>query len=227
MDVGLPRALRDEIVATHKRSVEDKGRWQLADGKGVAYAGSNASEYFAELTMWYFGSHGEFVDRDKRLPTPGPGGLAQYDPDGFRLLSAIYGGTHPRLEEVDPPGTRLTKLDPRDPSTSKSVGEPEDDAKIVSLEFDNRGCDCAWKLWWLDDQGERRQYGEVPKDVVHLQMTFPGHVWHLEAAHGASMAGERELRYAAKSGAPTCVAPVREDGRCQRAERHGVGQAAS
>ena len=84
MDVGLPRAVRDEIVATHKRSVEAEGRWKRADGKGVAYAGSNASEYFAELTMWYFGSHGEFVDRDKKVPTPGPGGLAQYDPDGFQ-----------------------------------------------------------------------------------------------------------------------------------------------
>ena len=44
-----------------------------------------------------------YMRANKRLPTPGPGGLAQYDPDGFRLLSAIYGGTHPRLEEVDPP----------------------------------------------------------------------------------------------------------------------------
>jgi hypothetical protein len=215
MDVGLPRAVRDEILATHQRSV-DKGRWQRADGKGAAYAGSNASEYFAELTMWYFGSHGEFVDREKRLPTPGPGGLAEYDPDGFQLLSSIYGGTHPGLAAVDPPGTRLGRLDVADPSTAKSVDEPEDEAKVVSLEFDNRGCDCAWKLFWLDEAGVRRQYGEVPKDVVYLQMTFPGHVWQLEAAHGASMATERELRYAAKTG--TCVAPVRDDSRCQRAE---------
>ena len=216
MDVGLPRAVRDEIVATHKRAVETEGRWKRADGKGVAYAGSNASEYFAELTMWYFGSHGEFADREQRVPTPGPGGLAEYDPDGFRLMSSIYGGTHPGLAAVDPPGTRLTNL-LINPSTSKSVDEPEDDAKIVSLEFDNRGCDCAWKLFWLDETGERRQYGEVPKDVVYLQMTFPGHVWHLEAAHGASMAAEREVRYAATTG--TCVAPVRDDARCQRAEQ--------
>ena len=114
------------------------------------------------------------------------------------------------------PGKRLKKL-PIEPSTGKSVDEPEEEAKVVSMEFDNRGCDCAWKLFWLDDKGERRQYGEVPKDVVYLQMTFPGHVWHLEAAHGASMAAEKEVRYAATAG--SCVAPVRDDARCQRAER--------
>ena len=56
MDVGLPRAVQEEIRATHQLSVEREGRWQRADGNGLAYAGSNASEYFAELTMWYFGS---------------------------------------------------------------------------------------------------------------------------------------------------------------------------
>lgn len=52
MDVGLPRELREEIYETHRISIEKEGRWKQADGKGVAYAGSNASEYFAELTMW-------------------------------------------------------------------------------------------------------------------------------------------------------------------------------
>jgi len=27
----------------------------------------------APQTMWYFGSHGDFVDRERRLPPPGPG----------------------------------------------------------------------------------------------------------------------------------------------------------
>jgi hypothetical protein len=67
----------------------------------VIDAGSNASEYFAELTMWYFGTHGEFVDRSAHFPPPGPGGLALYDPAGFRLLSSIYSGTHSGLHTED------------------------------------------------------------------------------------------------------------------------------
>ena len=252
MDVGLPRALQDEIRATHRRAVETEGRWQRADGKGVAYAGSNASEYFAELTMWcvgicirlgsqggvqrpvhrhsgmahgararrYFGSHGEFADRERRLPTPGPGGLAAYDPDGFALLASIYGGTHPRLAEADPLATRVPPLDVREASSGASVDEPEVEAELVQLEFDNRGCDCTWRLYWLDPHGQRAQYGEVPPDGLHVQGTFPGHVWSLEAATGAAAAKASELRYSAAKSA--CVASVTEDARCGRMETRGA-----
>lgn len=51
--------------------------------------------------MWIFGTHGEFVDRRARTPAPGPGGLAAYDPHGFRLLASIYSGTHAGLAEED------------------------------------------------------------------------------------------------------------------------------
>lgn len=110
MDVGLSQTMRQAIVDTYKLSVEGHGRWTREDGARV-YAGSCAEEYFAELTMWYFGSHGEFVDRCAKLPTPGPGGLAQYDPDGFSLLTSIYGGTHPGLKELDPKLQRLVRCD--------------------------------------------------------------------------------------------------------------------
>jgi hypothetical protein len=99
MDVGLTPALRQEIRDTHQQAV-DQGLWSRPDGSR-AYAGSNASEYFAELTMWYFGTHGEYVDRAAQTPSPGPGGLARYDPLGFALLSSIYSGTHAALQEED------------------------------------------------------------------------------------------------------------------------------
>ena len=56
-----------------------------------------AEEYWAELSMWYWGSHGEFADVSRRLPRPGPGGLARYDPHGFALVGEIYDGTHATL----------------------------------------------------------------------------------------------------------------------------------
>ena len=72
MDVGLPPALQSAIRETFDTAVCAHGRWTRPDGSR-AYAGSNASEYFAELTMWYFGTHGEFVDRASCTPPPGPG----------------------------------------------------------------------------------------------------------------------------------------------------------
>ena len=123
-----------DIRDTYERSVGTHKRWTRPDGTR-AYAATNADEYFAELTMWYFGSHGEYVRRsadasgaaksaavgaaadprdgtDARapVPPPGPGGLASYDPDGFTLLSAIYAGNHPKLAETEPKPLRLRPL---------------------------------------------------------------------------------------------------------------------
>ena len=41
--------------------------------------------------QWYFGGHGDFIDKNNKFPKPGPGGLAQHDNNGFKLLSKIYG----------------------------------------------------------------------------------------------------------------------------------------
>ena len=45
---GIPREVRARLDAQYERSLA-KGLWQKS------YAGSNADEFFAELTMWYFG----------------------------------------------------------------------------------------------------------------------------------------------------------------------------
>jgi len=179
MDYGLPEAARQAIVDTWRRSVEEKGRWTRADG-GRAYAGSCASEYFAEATMWYFGTHGEFVDREKRLPTPGPGGLAEHDPDGFALLASIYGGTHPSLGDADPAAERLAPLGGlADGGAPPSSDDEEKESELVALEVDNGGCDCTWKVYWVDADGARKPYGEVAKGTTLVQQTFPGHTWEL------------------------------------------------
>src|SRR5439155_3758755 len=49
-DAGFSSDVRQKIREQYRRSL-DKGYW-----KG-SYAASNVSEYWAELTMWYFGTH--------------------------------------------------------------------------------------------------------------------------------------------------------------------------
>ena len=147
MDFGLPRALREEIRATHKRVTETTRRWRRDDGE-LAYAGSNASEYWAELSMWYFGSHGEYVDRQARVPPPGCHALAEYDPDGFRLLGLIYGGTHPLLRhDAVAPVTRLSPV-----AAAAVAGGGDEDAELpsVTLHFANLRGEAEAELWWAD-----------------------------------------------------------------------------
>ena len=81
---GLPKTVRARF---------DK-QWRQSLGQGLwmkSYAGSNPDEFFAELTMWYFGTHGD-LNMTGPKPENGPEGLKQYDPDAFALLEAFYGG---------------------------------------------------------------------------------------------------------------------------------------
>ncbi|MGD1083462.1 MAG: hypothetical protein ABSA47_01780 [Verrucomicrobiota bacterium] len=84
-DTGMGRAIRAQFDAQYQRSRE-KGLWL------GSYAGSNPNEYFAELTMWYFNSHGSFGGFQGPRPGPGAEGLKQYDPEAFALFDQFYSG---------------------------------------------------------------------------------------------------------------------------------------
>ena len=54
----------------------------------------NPDEFFAELSMWYFGMHGELRMSGPK-PADGPEGLKQYDPEAFALMDGYYRGRLP------------------------------------------------------------------------------------------------------------------------------------
>jgi hypothetical protein len=81
---GMNREVRDQFNEQFQRSTE-KGLWR----KG--YAGSNADEFFAELSMWYFGTHGD-MNMEEPKPANGPVGLKAYDPEAFALMDKFYRG---------------------------------------------------------------------------------------------------------------------------------------
>jgi alpha-glucosidase len=81
---GIDAAVRKRFDDQYHRSLE-KGLWLKS------YAASNPDEFFAELTMWYFGTHG---DRHMTGPVPadGPSGLNEYDPEAFGLFDDFFQG---------------------------------------------------------------------------------------------------------------------------------------
>lgn len=81
---GMTREVRDKFNQQYRRSTE-KGLWV----KG--YAGSNADEFFAELTMWYFGTRGDMNMKPPK-PKKGPEGLKEYDPEAYALFDDLYQG---------------------------------------------------------------------------------------------------------------------------------------
>jgi len=92
-----------EVVARfdqqYQRSLA-KGLW-----KG-AYSASNPDEFFAELTMWYFGTHGD-LNMTGPKPENGPEGFKKYDPEAYALFDDFYSGRIP-IGKMDSGGHEWT-----------------------------------------------------------------------------------------------------------------------
>lgn len=159
---GLDDATRARIEEQYRRS--------LASGLWVsAYAATNVQEFFAELSMWYFGTRG---DHGRMSPPPQAGreGLSNYDPEAFRLLDDLYSG---RIQVVP---LRLVELRPvaaRDWPKCRST-----DGKATTIRF--RNCtEHTLQIQWLDATGGRKSYGDLAPGEQRSQATFAGHVWVL------------------------------------------------
>jgi len=83
-DHGIPRSVRALFDRQYKKSLA-KGLWIKS------YAATNPDEWFAELSMWYFGTHGD-MNMTGPKPAPGPNGLKNYDPDAYTLFDNFYSG---------------------------------------------------------------------------------------------------------------------------------------
>jgi hypothetical protein len=97
---GIQREVRARFDEQHKRSLE-KGLWQKS------YAGSNPDEFFAELTMWYFGTHGDLRMTGPK-PENGREGLKKYDPEAFALMDDFYSGRI-AITKAEPRNRRRTQ----------------------------------------------------------------------------------------------------------------------
>jgi hypothetical protein len=81
---GMDLETRERFAQLYRDSLA-KGHWVKS------YAGSNPDEYFAELTMWYFGTHGDLSMAPPK-PKNGREGLKEYDPEAFEIVDEFYQG---------------------------------------------------------------------------------------------------------------------------------------
>ena len=167
LDFALSPEIRDRVEAQWRASVA-AGRW------GGTYAATNAGEFFAELTMWYVGSRGDYGQLDPR-PEPGPRWLRTYDPEAYALLDGIYSG---RLE---PPEVQVTDLTPLPPDQEGQV-RSLDGQPATQVIFLNETGEML-RLFWLDFDGKRQSYGEIPPGA-QSQGTFATHAWLVEKQDG-------------------------------------------
>jgi len=167
---GLGPAVRRRIDQQFERSTA-KGLWKNA------YAATNVHEFFAELVMWYVGTHGDLGMDPK--PGIGPGGLARYDPEAFRLLDDLFSGRIP-VERVAM--AALAALPPEKESELRSADGP-----ATAVRFHNQ-TPRQVQLFWLDDHGKRRPYGTLAPGERRDQQTFATHVWLAADPDGRGLA---------------------------------------
>lgn len=117
--------IEGEGIQPSVRAMFDK-QYEVSKSKGLwvnSYAGSNPDEFFAELTMWYFGTHGDLGMTGPK-PENGPEGLKKYDPAAYKLFDDFYGG---RIEiakiESRPRGTENNEFQgaPRDSLVARAI----------------------------------------------------------------------------------------------------------
>jgi hypothetical protein len=145
----------------------------------TTYASTNDDEFFAELSMWYFGSRGGYGQL-KPKPTIGRSWLRQYDPGAFAVLDGIYTG---RTKVARVAWEKLAARPPEEEHTIKSLPSTERTVFVV----DNRTSHDL-SLFWLDFQGKRKASGEVRAGNRASHNTFATHAFLLTHPDGSPVA---------------------------------------
>jgi len=165
MDIGLDSANRNKIRRQYLNA-KSKGLWP------AAYAISNEHEYWAELSMWYFGTHGEFL-KDTQLPTPGSEGLRNYDPEGYQLLNVIYNHGNP----ITPRAPEVTLAVP---VTKYRRTEKKASYASAFTIFNNTA--ESLNVNWINFDGKPELYAIVKPHSHAMLQTYTGHIWMLADA---------------------------------------------
>jgi hypothetical protein len=167
MDFGLDSTLHKAIKLRYNRAVK-AGLW-----KG-AYAAVNESEYWAELSMWYFGKHGEYL-KNTKFPVAGPQGLKDYDSGGYALLDSIYSG---KFQIASTHVSWAKKI-----QTGETSIPGVEKATFMIINRTPK----PLKLFWVGFDGKLVSYNDIGAHNVDFKDTFTGHTWELENQDGKSL----------------------------------------
>lgn len=160
-----------ERIKTRFEEAKAEGKWP------GAYAIKNDMEYFAELSMWYFGSRGDYGTISPS-PLPGREWLRTYDPKGYELVESIYRKPGNGPTEISP----ILAPVPAEITGLKSLtgGAP------IRLVIQNEGSKPA-SVYWVTGEGKLQAYTTIQPNGTLSQATYTGHYWkigdHYYAAH--------------------------------------------
>jgi len=163
MDYGIPLKVREKI-RSHYLKTKKKGLWP------GCYSMSNEMEFFAETTMWYFGTNG---DSGKIRPKPQAGAqwLKKYDPETYKFLDLFWSGkltmTYKPTEIEWPliPPAKYIK-------GAKSAGNNSNRTRMI---FTNQS-KKQYFIYWIDFKGNKRMKVPLDPGMNFGYSSYKGHL---------------------------------------------------
>jgi hypothetical protein len=165
---GFDSKIRSQIAAQFSTAITS-GLWRSSP------AGRNPQEYWAELSLWYFGGHGTFVRPADHYPAPGRESLRHYDSGGYALLELLYGGKE-QPEAIE-------AIRARDVSTLALSATSHIPAQLQLV--NNSG--QTLRIFWIDTDGHTIPMGELSPYNRTIKDTFRKHVWMVEDQRGVEL----------------------------------------
>lgn len=170
----LTSGVSQEIVLRfeeqRKRSTE-KGLWK-------SYAGTNTDEFFAELTMWYFGTRGDYGSIQPK-PEAGRAWFRQYDPEAFALFDDFYSG------RIPVPLTKVVRL-VLSPRMRRETGGARLSGKDTTVIVQNDAA-ASIRTYTVESDGSRKEVDTIPPGGKYDNQTRAGAVWEVTREDGTAL----------------------------------------
>jgi hypothetical protein len=159
MDAAFDADMRSQIERQFNSS-KSKGLW-----KG-AYAATNPKEFWAEISVWYFGGQGRIFMMPPPVPDPGPEALLAYDQGAYALADSFYSGKkQPHIIHIHE--ARMVHTVDRVPTLNPNPAE---------LLFINNTAGRR-RIYWVDDDGALHDFGVLEPYSRHLYQCYVGEYW--------------------------------------------------
>jgi VHL beta domain len=156
---GMGPSLRARVLDRFRAALGE-GRWART------YAATSEAEFFAELSMWYFGSSSVSAPRDAP-PGRGAEWLRGYDAESFALVDAIY------TDATDPGAARDVPLALHPPTEEGTVRARE--ARVPTTVTFVKRSPRPLRIVWLDYEGKRALPRVLSPGQSLVSYTFAGH----------------------------------------------------
>ncbi|HEY3414934.1 MAG TPA: hypothetical protein VGM51_18020 [Armatimonadota bacterium] len=169
----LGSGVSPEIV----RKFEEQRQRSTAKGLWKSYAGTNTQEFFAELTMWYFGTRGDYGSIQPK-PEPGRAWFRRYDPEAYALFDSFYSGRLPV------PPIKVVRIGLSARKNPVAVAGAPSKASVVIVQNNTAG---SIKTYMIAGDGTRQQVDTIPPGGRYDNNAHASGQWEVTDQEGKSL----------------------------------------